>query len=77
MRSRRGRKQVHPTTMNSSWDTVMFGIPLIALLIFGYFRLDEIFEPRKPSAGIRRHTHPVKDPAEQSLLTDPDGRPWD
>jgi len=60
----------------AGWDVYLFGIPLIALLVFGFFRLDQVFTSRKnqnpnapgPSLG-RKH--------EKSMLSDPDGRPWD
>jgi hypothetical protein len=61
----------------AGWDVYLFGIPLIALLVFGFFRLDQVFTSRKapppegprPSTDIKRH--------EKSMLSDPDGRPWD
>ena len=34
-------------TPRSGWDVFLFGIPLIALLVFGFFRLDEVFTARK------------------------------
>lgn len=67
------------TASSSAMDSLMFGIPLIALLVFGYFRLDELFV-RKPADQ--------RDPAEterqarlrernlRSMQSDPDGRPW-
>lgn len=61
----------------AGWDVFLFGIPLIAMLIFGFFRLDEVFTSRKketrdkPKSSIRaRHR-------ETSMCSDPDGRPWD
>jgi hypothetical protein len=65
---------VDPTTNR---DDVLLILPLVALLVFGYFRVDEIFGHKKPPA-----THPVPpakpvaDPADASLMTDPDGRHW-
>ncbi len=58
-------------------DVFLFGVPLIALLIFGFFRLDQVFTSHKktvtdvpkPSAN---HRHP-----EKLMTSDPDGRPWD
>jgi hypothetical protein len=47
------------------------------LLVFGYFRVDEIFVSRKHTRGAHRHpSRPVADPSDPSHLTDPDGRPW-
>ena len=62
----------------AGWDIFMFGIPLIALLVFGFFRLDQVFTGRKnrtprevpdPNPSSKRH--------EKSMRSDPDGRPWD
>lgn len=64
--------------LSAGWDTLLFfGVPLIALLIFGFFRLDQAFtasdkqDPTPdPSQG------PRKEPQRTSPLSDPDGRPW-
>ncbi len=68
-------------TTKAGWDAgrdiFLFGIPLIALLIFGFFRLDQVFTRRKkqarevpaPTPGDKRH--------EKRMRSDPDGRPWD
>lgn len=66
---------VHQITLHGGLDTLLFGIPAIALLVFGYFRLDEIFvskagRPRR----VRIMPAEVKD--EASMACDPDGRPW-
>ena len=62
----------------AGWDIFLFGIPLIAFLIFGFFRLDQAFTVRKnqtpaeapdPNPASKRH--------ERSMRSDPDGRPWD
>ena len=61
----------------TGWDMVLFGIPLIALLVFGFFRLDQVFTaPRDktkdkpdPRASLKRQL--------KSMHSDPDGRPWD
>ena len=60
----------------AGWDVYLFGFPLIAFLVFAFFRLDQVFTARKnhspetprPSAD-RKH--------EKSMRSDPDGRPWD
>jgi hypothetical protein len=60
----------------AGWDVFLFGIPLIAMLVFGFFRLDEVFTLRKKETH-----HPPKSAAnsrpEKSMCSDPDGRPWD
>jgi hypothetical protein len=69
---------MHQATMNAGWDTFIFGIPLIALLFFGYFRLDELFTSNKDtdSAPVRPRPIPTSVKDCPSMLTDPDGRPW-
>jgi hypothetical protein len=64
---------VDPTTNK---DEYLLFLPLVALLVFGYFRIDEIFGPKKHCRPSRRPSRPVSDPADTSLMTDPDGRPW-
>ena len=60
----------------SGWDLFLFGVPLIALLFFGFFRLDEVFTARKSSERDRR---PPSTPERRKspIGTDPDGRSWD
>ena len=63
-------------TPRSGWDVFLFGIPLIALLVFGFFRLDEVFTARK---GGKEHRRPASPPERKrkSMHSDPDGRSWD
>ena len=57
----------------AGWDMFLFGVPLIAFLIFGFFRLDQAFtSKKKPGAP-----HAKKPKGERSMQCDPDGRPWD
>jgi hypothetical protein len=67
---------VDTNTPRSGWDVFFFAIPLIALLIFGFFRLDEVFTARKNSA---RNRNPASTPERRKspIGTDPDGRSWD
>jgi hypothetical protein len=67
---------VDTNTPRSGWDVFLFGIPLIALLVFGFFRLDEVFTARKNSGRDRR---PISAPERRKspIGTDPDGRSWD
>ncbi|HWG20036.1 MAG TPA: hypothetical protein VG225_05845 [Terracidiphilus sp.] len=68
---------MEPSTLNGNWDNILFAVPLVGLLVFGYFRVDEIFVSRKHTRGAHRHpSRPVADPSDPSHLTDPDGRPW-
>ncbi len=61
----------------AGWDIVLLGIPLIALLIFGFFRLDEVFTSRKPGTAIRPRPEEPAERHRKSMHSDPDGRPWD
>ena len=63
-------------TPRSGWDVFLFGIPLIALLFFGFFRLDEVFTARKNTKQDRRPT-PTRERRKNPMGTDPDGRSWD
>ena len=69
------------TTVKTGWDAgrdvYLFGIPLIALLIFGFFRLDQVFTARKNQAREVRDPSPASPHHERSMRSDPDGRPWD
>jgi hypothetical protein len=63
-------------TPRSGWDVFLFGIPLIALLVFGFFRLDEVFTARKGRTQDRRPASPAER-KRKSMHSDPDGRSWD
>jgi hypothetical protein len=62
----------------AGWDVWVFGIPLLALLFFGFFRLDRIFTSRKKGPGSATRRRPaVVDKTGASMRSDPDGRSWD
>jgi hypothetical protein len=61
----------------AGWDLYLFGIPLLAMLVFGFFKLDQVFTSRRGSAGVTRRRPPVVDKTETSMRSDPDGRSWD
>jgi len=62
---------------NAGWDVYLFGIPLIALLVFGFFRLDQVFTSRKNQTPEAGRPLPDRKRHENSMRSDPDGRPWD
>jgi hypothetical protein len=64
---------MNPTT--NLEDFLLF-VPLIALLVFWHFRMADSLRPRKHAPQVPRPTKPVADPADASLMSDPDGRPW-
>src|ERR1700676_4818651 len=70
-----GRMEQHIS--RAGWDVFLFGIPLIALLIFGFFRLDQVFTSRKNRTSAARRPKPESIMHENSMRSDPDGRPWD
>ena len=63
--------------LNDGSDVFLFGIPLIALLFFGYFRLDETFTMRKRVPNPLPGPTPVVKKNGRTMGTDPDGRPWE
>ena len=69
---------MHLPTPDHGMDTMFFGIPLIGLLVFGYFRLDEVFARKKkePEAEVpvrrTRIGYIIED--ESELVRDPDDR---
>jgi len=67
---------MHPITVTAGWDTFVFGLPLIALLFFGYFKVDELFVKRKSKPASRKRPVPSMHEATEKMCSDPDGRPW-
>jgi hypothetical protein len=51
-------------------------VPLIAFLVFCYFRVADYVQPKKNAPQVPRPSKPVADPADASLMSDPDGRAW-
>ncbi len=70
-----GDKHVNPNPPHENWNDILLFVPLVALLIFGYFRVDEIFGSKRYT-GHTRPSHPPEHPAESNWRADPDGRPW-
>ena len=61
----------------AGWDLYVFGIPLIAFLVFGFFRLDQVFTAQKKGTAGTACPEPLNKKREKSMHSDPDGRPWD
>ena len=66
---------MHEIVLKPGWETILFAVLAIGILVVGLFRLDFLFSPSKrrsrtgrPVSGVDRDGHP--------LMTDPDGRPW-
>ena len=65
------------TQLSKGFDEFLFGIPLIVLLVVGFFRLDEVFTaPKEPRKERTRRTFDPAQPERHSPMSDPDGRPW-
>lgn len=64
--------------VNGGWDNFLFlGIPLLGILFFGYFKLDEVFANRKETRRPTPRPAAVPQTTDASMRRDPDGRPWD
>ena len=61
----------------AGWDIFVFGIPLIAFLVFGFFRLDQSYTSRKQGSTFPRPAGSELREHVRSMRSDPDGRPWD
>ena len=66
----------------AGWDVFLFGVPLLVVLFFGFFRLDEVITSRKKGTppASRPNLADNKDADnkyKESWRSDPDGRPWD
>jgi hypothetical protein len=61
-------------TILSSRDTLLFALPLILMVFFSAFRLDQVIAAPKASSHRRRPACGV-DQTGEPILRDPDGRP--
>jgi hypothetical protein len=66
---------MHDQVLNSGWDTFLYAVPVLFMLVVGVFRLDELLaaprqRPRRP--------RPLSgnDENGRQILCDPDGRPF-
>lgn len=71
--------------ISAGWDLYVLGLPLLGLLFFGYFKLDEVFAGKgktsKPGKSRRppppaEHTPAQMKKFEVAMQSDPDGRSW-
>jgi hypothetical protein len=66
---------VHDVVLSSGWDTALYAVPVILMLVAGVFRLDELVAA--PREASRRHRGPTGvDENGEPMLSDPDGRPF-
>jgi hypothetical protein len=66
---------VQEPLLKSGWDTLLYGGPLVALLLLGFFGLDQSVSAPKRRARARTDVS-RNDPRNQPPPSDPDGRPW-
>ena len=66
---------MHESVLNSGWETVLYGVPVIFMLVVGVFRLDELIAAPKRDSRAQRLAIGVDENGEQ-VLCDPDGRPF-
>lgn len=64
------------TILKSGWETLLFEVPFISMLLIGLLRLDSVAATPKRLAGHRR-IECGQDEEGRTILTDPDGRRWD
>ncbi len=63
-------------TSSSSLDTMIFGLPLVFLLVVCFFRLDSLLTGSRIIRTPRPSRIPVAHQDLAAVCTDPDGRPW-
>lgn len=59
----------------SGWDNLLLGLPFIALLFCGFFRLDQVFASKSQVDEKPRRIFSGVGPDGEPLVCDPDGRP--
>ena len=61
--------------LKSGWQTFLFAVPFLGLLLASLFRLDTLFSAPKRRSKTRRPPSGMSSDG-QPLQSDPDGRPW-
>lgn len=67
---------MYETILKSGWDTLLFVVPFISMLLIGFLRLDVVLAARRRADGHRR-PECGRDADGRAILTDPDGRHWE
>ena len=62
--------------VRSGWDSVLLGVPFVAMLFCGFFRLDEVFAAKGQAKSTDRERRPFSglDADGEPIVCDPDGR---
>jgi hypothetical protein len=68
---------VYDTVIRSGWDSVILGVPFIAMLFCGFFRLDELIASKGQTKPLGKHRRDLSgmDEDGEPIICDPDGRP--
>lgn len=64
---------VNDATLMTGNDIYLIGIPLIFILLFAFFRVDELISKPKKKLKRRRPSYQIGEDGEP-VLSDPDGR---
>jgi TctA family transporter len=67
---------MHENYLHGYLDTLLIGIPFIAMLLIGVFRLDEIMVAPKKRAERRARSLSGIDHEGNIIFSDPDGKRW-
>ena len=69
---------MHETVLSSGRDAMLVAVPLLGLLLVGFFRLDSLLaSPRpRPEARLVRRPAPGLSADGEPVVSDPDGVRW-
>jgi len=64
------------TVVNPGWESCLLGVPFIAMLFCGLFRLDELIAGKRPASATdrQRQIFGGMDEDGEPIVCDPDGR---
>jgi hypothetical protein len=63
------------STLTSSRDILLYGLPLVVMLVASMFKVDELFGAPKNKAPRPRPAQGYNS-VHSPMMSDPDGRPW-
>lgn len=62
--------------MLSDWKMVVYTVVCVGAMLFGMFRLDEVFAKRRPGDKPPRKRPMGNDAHGHPMYSDPDGKAW-
>lgn len=67
---------MYDSVIRSGWDSVLLGVPFVAMLFCGFFRLDELVASKGPAKADERSRRAFSgtDESGEPIVCDPDGR---